>query len=216
MSLFDPQQRKENPRLRSAMALFRLAQAIKKMSQMESDPVGLSPVQVQTLLFVYHTRRDVASVGNLAKSIGTTHATAVGIVNGLLAKGLVQKQAKQEDRRITLLQLTESGRDVVAKIEDWGKTLQSAMDHLPDEVLDSFEIGLGAIVSSLQKAGHLVVAEPCHGCVHFRPNVAGSDQPHYCQAIKRYLSFAESQKECPEHAPSCDLGQEKRGGSVER
>lgn len=201
MTFFQPQKRTNSPQARVGIALFRLSQAIKKMSQMESDPHGLSPVQIQTLLFIHHTRHDVASMGALAQSIGTTHATAVGIVNGLIQKDLVQRKPKPEDRRVSLLSLTDKGKEVAANIESWGEALESAMNSIPDEILPSFELGMGAILASLQKAGYLYVAEPCLGCIHFRPSTGSEEYPHYCEAIQKYLTHEDSLKECPEHTP---------------
>lgn len=215
MSLFDPQYRKQSRAARVGMALFRLSQAIKKMSQSGGHTHGLSPVQVQTLLFIRYTRADVATVGNLANAIGATHATAVGILNGLAAKGLIVKQPSTEDRRVTLLQLTEKGRKVAEQVDDWGKSLEEALQHIPDEMLAGFETVLGAVLNTLRQRGLLVIAEPCLGCVHFRPNLReGHSEPHYCDAIQKYLTHAASLQECPEHTPKRDVAEAGRGESV--
>ncbi len=84
--MFAPQYRKDNQSARMSMALFRISQAIKKMTQEESDALGLSPIQTQALLFAAHTRNDMATVGNFASTIGTTHVTAVKILNRLVEK----------------------------------------------------------------------------------------------------------------------------------
>lgn len=200
--MFDPQRRKESQAARISMALFRISQSIKKLTQSQSDDFGLSPVQIQALLFVHHTRSDVASVGNFAKTIGTTHVTAVKIINGLVQKGMIAKAEKTEDRRVTVLSLTPAGEETASRLENWGEALEETLDHIPADVLSDFETGLGAIVSALQKEGHLVVAEPCLGCVHFRPNTGDEAAPHYCAMIKKYLTHEASRKECPEHTPS--------------
>ncbi|GBC87147.1 hypothetical protein HRbin12_01149 [bacterium HR12] len=58
-------------------------------------------------------------------------------------------------------------------------------------------------MEALRRAGALVVAAPCAGCVHFRPNAApGTRAPHQCALIERYLSEAESRMLCPEHTPA--------------
>ncbi|MFD0712543.1 MarR family winged helix-turn-helix transcriptional regulator [Paenibacillus sp. GCM10027626] len=200
--IFDPQYRKDNRSARIGMALFRMSQAIKKVTQAESDTLGLSPVQVQALLFAAHTRSDVATVGNFANTIGTTHVTAVKILNGLVRRGLIHKSQKAEDRRVTLLSLTSKGRAVVNKLDNWGHLLEEALQSIPEELLTHFEIGLGSIISTLQKKGHLVVSEPCTGCIHFLPNTGDITAPHYCKMIQKYLTHEASLQECPEHTPS--------------
>ncbi|GIP31789.1 MarR family winged helix-turn-helix transcriptional regulator [Paenibacillus sp. J2TS4] len=203
--IFDPQHRKDNRSARISMALFRMSQAIKKLTQAESDALGLSPVQIQALLFSSYTRSDVATVGNFANSIGATHVTAVKILNGLVSKGLIMKTQKYEDRRVTLLSLTSKGKEIVSKLENWGHSLEEALHPISDEVLANFELGLGTILTALQKSGHLVVAEPCLGCIHFHPNVGEAAAPHYCDLIQQYLSHEASLQECPEHASSCEV-----------
>ncbi|MFD1178011.1 MarR family winged helix-turn-helix transcriptional regulator [Paenibacillus puldeungensis] len=199
--IFDPQHRKNVRSARISMALFRLSQAIKKVTQEESDVIGLSPVQVQALLFCQYTRSDVATVGNFASTIGTTHVTAVKIVNGLVSKGLISKVQKSDDRRVTLLQLTSAGIEIIPKLENWGHVLEEALHPISDIMLANLELGLGSIISSLEDRGHLTVAEPCLGCIHFHPNVGETAQPHYCDLIHKYLTHQASLQQCPEHTP---------------
>ena len=203
--IYDPEHRKDNRSARISMALFRISQAIKKVTQLESDVFGLSPVQIQALLFSYYTRSDVATVGNFANVIGTTHVTAVKIMNGLVRKGLVIKSQNREDRRVTLLSLTSQGKDIVLKLENWGHSLEDALHSISDDVLVNFELGLGSVISAMEKRGHLVVSEPCLGCVHFHPNTGDATTPHYCKLIQKYLSHEASLKECPEHTSSFEV-----------
>ncbi|WP_110930136.1 MarR family winged helix-turn-helix transcriptional regulator [Paenibacillus bouchesdurhonensis] len=203
--IFDPQHRKDNRSARVSMALFRISQAIKKVTQAESDALGLSPVQIQALLFAAYTRSDVATVGNFAGAIGTTHVTAVKIINGLVGKGLVSKAQKPEDRRVTLLNLTAEGRVIVSQLNHWGRSLEEALGSIPDEALADFELGLGAIISAMQQRGQLVVAEPCLGCMHFHPNAGDAAAPHYCGLVQKYLTHEASLQECPEHTPSIEV-----------
>ncbi len=197
--IFDPQHRKDNRSARISMALFRMSQVIKNVTQSESNVLGLTPVQIQALLFAAYTRSDVATVGNFAKTIGTTHVTAVKILNRIVERGLIIKSQKAEDRRVTLLSLTENGWEIVYNLDGWGHILEDALQFLPEEVLTHFEFGLGSIISILQKKGHLVVSEPCLGCIHFRPDTGDTTTPHYCELIQKYLTHEASLKECPEH-----------------
>lgn len=197
--IFDPQHRKNSRSARIGMALVRLSQAIKKVTQAESDTLGLTPVQIQALLFAAHTRSDVATVGNFARTIGTTHVTAVKILNGLVRRELIFKSQKAGDRRVTLLSLTSKGKETVNKLDSWGNLLEDALQPISEELLTHFEIGLGSIISNMQKKGHLVVSEPCLGCIHFLPNAGDKATPHYCKMIKKYLTHESTLQECPEH-----------------
>lgn len=197
--MFHANDRVNNRAARVSMALFRISQAIKKITQEDSDEVGLSPVQIQSLLFIFHTRPDMASVGHLASAIGTSHVTAVKIINGLMSKGLVTKMKYPGDKRITILQLTDSGLGVVLSLDSWGERLQDALLGISEETMEHLEIGLGGIIHALRSEGYLVVAEPCMGCMHFRPNTGSEAEPHYCNMIHKFLTHEQTLKECPEH-----------------
>lgn len=199
--IFDPKLRKQNRSASLGMALFRVAQAIKTINQEESGAFGLSPVQIQALQFIHNTRDDMVNVGNFAASIGVSHVTAVKILNGLEQKGLIYKVQSSVDRRITHLRLTPEGFSSVEELIPWGTRLQGVIQALGESQYDQLEAGLGALITILQQHGHLLVAEPCEGCIHFQPNITQGEFPHYCGMIEKYLTHEASMKECPEHTP---------------
>ncbi|MCS7003375.1 MAG: MarR family transcriptional regulator, partial [Dehalococcoidia bacterium] len=172
------------------------------VSLIEGEALGLTPVQVQTLLFCAHTRPELASVGHLARSLATTHATAVGVVDGLVRRGLLERRVKPEDRRVTLLSLTPEGVSVCDQLDRWNAALEDAIDRLTLDEQVSLERGLRVLSHDLAISGHLHMIEPCPGCVHFVENAnPGALEPHYCQLFRRHMSETESQLECPKHTP---------------
>jgi DNA-binding MarR family transcriptional regulator len=199
---FDAEARRKTGSGRVTMKLLRLAGAIKQMTLAESGAAGLTPVQAQSLLFIRSTKSFAASVGNLAAALGTTHATAVGVVNGLIARGWVGRETSPRDRRVSLLRLTAEGECACERLASWAEALERSINSLSPETIQSLEHDLCAIVHSLRDAGYLPVAEPCRGCRYFRENAApGADEPHYCALIDGYLSEAESRRDCPDFAP---------------
>ncbi len=187
---------------RLTMALLRIGQATRSIALGEARELGLTPVQAQTLLFVKHTKSFATSVGQLAAHLGASHASAVGVVDGLVARGLIVREPGQRDRRVTLLRLTPAGEAVCQRLSRWGHLLAEALAGLSAQERAVLERGLGAVIWSLRAAGHLTVAEPCRGCLYFRENAApDSAEPHYCQLIERFLSEEEARKDCPDHVP---------------
>lgn len=197
--MFRADDRQHDRAARIGMSLFRISQAIKKITQLDSDEMGLSPLQIQALLFIHHTRYDMASMGNLAEVIAASHVTAVKLVNGLLEKGLVTKDKHPEDKRITLLRLTDPGLALVGRLDGWGDKLRQSLEGISEEAMHQLEVGLGGIIHRLHSSGYLVVSEPCRGCIHFRLNEEQEEGPHYCGMIHKYLTEEQSRKECPEH-----------------
>jgi DNA-binding MarR family transcriptional regulator len=187
---------------RLTMALLRIGQATRAIGLEEAREVGLTPVQAQSLLFVRRTKSFATSVGNLARFLGATHASTVGVVDALVGRGLLLRTVRERDRRVTLLRTTEDGDAVCQRLERWGHLLQEALAPLTAEQRAELERGLGAVVWSLKAAGHLWVAEPCRGCVHFAENaVPGEPEPHHCRLIDGFLGEDESRRDCPDHKP---------------
>ncbi len=205
-------------------ALLRIGQATRAIGLEEAREIGLTPVQAETLLFIKRTKSFATSIGSLATHLGATHASTVGVVDALVARGLVERRSSGVDRRVTLLRLTEAGEETCRQLERWGHLLEEALAGLSDDDRVALERGLGAVIWSLRTAGYLEVAEPCRGCVYFEENAApGSPEPHHCRLINAYLSEEESLKDCPDHVPLAhadatpsreDLG--SRTGSRER
>ena len=202
MSIYDPEHRRESPAACVGMAILRMSQAVKRLGLAEAEEEGLTPVQAQTLLFVRHTKPFLTSIGCLAAALGTTHVTAIGVVDGLIRRGLLTKEPSQLDRRVTLLRLTPDGERICQNLDRFGHTLEEALSGLDGADLAALEQQLGGLVWSLRAAGALQVAEPCRGCIYFKENAApDSPAPHQCGLIQRFLSEAGSRLDRPDHTP---------------
>jgi len=68
----------------------------------------LSVPQYRTLAFVY--RNEGASLSDVCDHIGLTLSTMSTLIDGLVARGLVNRRTDPEDRRCMILTLTEPGR----------------------------------------------------------------------------------------------------------
>jgi DNA-binding MarR family transcriptional regulator len=207
MTVFDPELRQRSRAARIAMALLRLTHAVKAISTDEVKGLGLTPMQAQALLWIRYTKPFLTSVGRLAQALGVTHVTAIGVIDALEREGLVTRHTSRLDRRVTLLRLTPAGEAVAERLVHFGHTLETALSSLDEQELAALERGLGAVVWSLRAGGLLQVAEACRGCVYFRENVApGTNEPHRCDLIERFLSEQEARLACPDYAPESPQG----------
>jgi DNA-binding MarR family transcriptional regulator len=184
-------------------SLLRLSRALEAALREGAGELGLTPAQAETLRFAGRIRPDMATVGQLARVLGVRHATAVGICEPLVERGLVERRPHPYDGRRRVLALTRRGRALLARLDRITAALRESLAGLDPASLEHLELGLGALVAGLRRTGALVVAAPCAGCVHFRPNAApGTAAPHRCALIERYLLEAESRMLCPEHTPA--------------
>lgn len=202
MSLHDPINRRARPTAQLSMMLLRLTGAVKRLTLVDSQSVGLTPVQAQTLLFVRDTKSFATSIGQLAATLGTSHPTAVGVVAGLVTRGLIVKTTAEDDRRVTLLRLTSTGQALCDRLDDWAGRIEASLAGLGAPERAALDYGLGALVDALRDAGVLSVAEACHGCRFFQPNQRrGASEPHHCALIDRFFDQAEADRDCPDFSP---------------
>ena len=101
-----------------ALADFRQAvREFLRFSETAAAAAGLTPRQHQALLALQGKRGPaLLSVGDLAARLYVRHHSAVGLVDRLVTEKLVSRSSSTEDRRLVLIQLTERGENVLAKL----------------------------------------------------------------------------------------------------
>ncbi|GBD23518.1 hypothetical protein HRbin29_01184 [bacterium HR29] len=181
--------------------LLHLARAVESAMRWSLQGLGLTPAQAETLRFIATTRPDVATVGWLAKTLGVRHATAVGILEPLVERGLVERHPHPWDGRQSVLALTPAGAELAERLRAAEEALLEVVDARSEEERACIERGLQALVRAMVDAGLIVVAAPCAGCAHFRPNAHGPGR-HHCALIDRELPDEQSRLNCPEHEPA--------------
>jgi DNA-binding MarR family transcriptional regulator len=86
------------------------------------------------------------SMSRLAAALGVSVASATGIVDRMESRGLVERRHSDDDRRVIVVHLTESGRDLFQKVErQRRKHLAGLVQRLTDEEIDAFLFGLRAL-----------------------------------------------------------------------
>ncbi|MBS4729447.1 MarR family transcriptional regulator [Mycobacterium sp. SM1] len=181
-------------------ALLRLSRLVAGELRSATGELGLTPAQAEALRFAARIRPDMATPGQLARVLGVRSPTAIGIVAPLVERGLLVRRTHPYDRRRSILALTAAGRDLYDRLERLTADLEAALADLEPAALEQIEAGLGALVGVFVRDGRLVVAAPCAGCIHYRPNAApGSPLPHRCALLRRNLSASEAAMDCPEH-----------------
>lgn len=199
---FDPRQRRQ-PSGQTAIALYRISQAIDLLLRQRAQRAGLSPAQIRALIFLKYARPGVRTIGGLAERLGATYATASGVADALERKDLARRQPLPADQRVTTLELTPRGRQQTEQVEDILAEIEAAVNALPPADQAALLRGVQAVVRRLQQAGYVRVYEMCWGCQFFRPHAHPHDphRPHHCAFVDAPLSEPETYLECPDAAP---------------
>ena len=113
----------------------------------ETEAHGLTPVQYGALSKVGLTPG--VDQRTLARSIGLDTSTIAGVIDRLEARGLMQRKASPEDRRVRLLSLTDEGLNLLQAVEpDMLKAQMRILQPLPAAERDEFMRMLRSLVTA--------------------------------------------------------------------
>jgi DNA-binding MarR family transcriptional regulator len=79
---------------------------------------GLEPLEHQVLLQVHGSRREMLYVNHVAERLDIAPAFASKLIRGLEARGLVTRSQSAIDKRITEVRLTQTGRQLLHRINE--------------------------------------------------------------------------------------------------
>jgi DNA-binding MarR family transcriptional regulator len=93
--------------------MFLLMGRIKTGMITVAEEYDLTPVQVAAM---YAVLKGDTQMGQVANRLHCDASNATGIVDRLVARGLVRRQESEQDRRVKILQLTEKGSATIDAI----------------------------------------------------------------------------------------------------
>ncbi len=110
---------REAPREADYHRLARFRFALRKFLRFSEEAArraGISPGQYQLLLFVRSFGSDPPAVAELADRLQVLHQSAVGLVDRCVRARLVRRRRDSVDRRRVRVELTPSGRRLLARL----------------------------------------------------------------------------------------------------
>lgn len=118
----------------------------------------LTPPQFWALYAIAGTQR--IKMSPLAECLGLSMGAASTLVDRLVGRGLVQREADPQDRRAVYVSLTDKGNHVLEEAQAARRELnQQAFEHMAPEVRRQLVSGLQAMVSTWESLG--VKSRPC-------------------------------------------------------
>ncbi|MDG0811251.1 MarR family winged helix-turn-helix transcriptional regulator [Cohnella rhizosphaerae] len=115
-----------------SFSIFSLARSHHRLAGQLLREAGLYPGQELVLMQLWH--RDGQSQNSLSRSLRLDHSTIAKSVRRLEDAGLVSCSRSEEDKRVTLVSLTQAGRDYEAKVNQaWSKIDEMTIENLSDE-----------------------------------------------------------------------------------
>jgi len=113
---------------------------------------GVTLAQCHVLLEIENSKK--TTTGQIAANLGLDKSTLSRTIDNLVKLGLVERQANPDDRRYTLLSLTNIGEKTCSKINSKANMFyRRVFDMLPQEkregLISNFELLVGAVGETL-------------------------------------------------------------------
>ncbi len=200
-SVFGPEKQHQRVDSKIVVALERSNQAFRVLLWERAQQHGLSPIQIQILVFLASHDVELCRVGHLAREFGVTAATISDAVSTLATKKLIVRVGSPDDRRAINLKLSPAGKRLALKLGDWADAVRDALSALSPRDQVALLESLMKLIAALRQAGIVSVARMCISCKHFVEKPLSGPGPHFCLLLEKPLPTTNLRVDCPEHVP---------------
>jgi DNA-binding MarR family transcriptional regulator len=193
-SIFDPAAQLARPDFKIIVAMERLSEAFRVLLWEHAKSLGISPIQIQILIFLRYQAKEKCKVGFLAHEFNMTKATVSEAVKTLEQKALLHRQPDPADTRSHSLHLTPAGFDVAAQASLFANPMLQPLSHLSALDQSALLENLLGIIAQLQRAGIISLQRMCFSCRFYQQK----DKGHFCQFLDKPLKNGELRVDCTE------------------
>jgi DNA-binding MarR family transcriptional regulator len=175
--------------------LERLSDAIKTLLWEQAKAHGISPIQIQILLFVSNHRSELCNVTHLAQEFNVTKPTVSDAVRVLHQKGYLEKDNSSADSRSYSLFVTEAGKKLIDRISGYLQPLENILHEYDQPQLAPLFHSITDLIYQLNQQGILQVQRTCFGCQFY----VKQPEHHYCNLLQTQLKATDIRLDCPEY-----------------
>lgn len=175
--------------------LERIGDVFKTLLWQKAKVHGISPIQIQILLFVASHNSALCNVSYLAKEFNVTKPTISDAVKVLLKKDFVGKDNSPLDSRRYNLVLSPAGKQLVEELLDYTIPVATTLENINEQELKSFFATLTKIIYELNKKAIIQVQRTCFGCRFYEGN---QQDEHYCKLLSQKLKMQDIRLDCLE------------------
>jgi len=194
-SSFNPAQQEKDISSKIVAGMERISEVFKILLWEKAKLVGLSPIQIQILIFIAFHKQNLCNVSHLAKEFNITKPTISDAVKALDKKKLIIKDFSSPDSRRYSILLSELGTNMVSKTYNFSNPLKNQINSFSQIELESMFKTLSELIYKLNRTGILNIQRTCYSC-KFHQKQQKSD---YCNLLQKQLLNEEIRLDCPEH-----------------
>jgi DNA-binding MarR family transcriptional regulator len=174
--------------------LERLSQVFKVLLWEKAKQYGLSPIQIQLLIFIQHHTSDKSTVSYLAQEFNVTKPTISDAVKVLEQKKIIKKKADTGDTRSYTIQLTTAGKNIVLDTEHFVNPVTEVIAGISQPEKIVLWQNIIRLINQLHQTGTIAVQRTCHYCKHF----SAKNKTPYCKLLEQKLLLQDIRIDCAE------------------
>lgn len=193
-SIFDTEFQQNDLTSKIVVGLERISEVFKSLLWEQAKALGLSPIQIQIMIFVAYHEDELCNVSHLAKEFSITKPTISDAVRVLEVKQLIHKTYGTSDGRSYTISLSDKGLQIVEQTHNFASPIKNQLDKMDITKLEVVYQTLTKLIYSLNKSGVIGVQRMCSGCKFYD----GDDHKHYCHYIKKDILPNDLKLDCPE------------------
>ncbi len=193
-SIFDPAAQNENLPLKIVAGLERISKTFRALLWDHAKVTGLSPIQIQILVFIRFHRSGLNSVSLLASEFNVSKATISDSVKILNDKDLIKKQPSDLDKRAYTISLTEKGSKIVREAGNFADPIKEIVEKISKADQRDFFSHIVEVIWALNKSEILSMQRMCFNCNYYTKK----KKQGYCNLMKRVLAKEDLRLDCPE------------------
>lgn len=179
-----------------AYGLGRISDVYKSLLWQQAKLHGISPIQIQILIYVEHNSPENCNVSNLAKVFQVTKPTISDAIRVLINKDYLLKDHSPTDSRRYNVVLTTKGNDLVKELSAYDQPIKSLFADYPEEKqLEIYQMLVQA-VTQMNDAGIIQVQQNCFSCKFYSRDKSAS---HYCNLMQKPLEQGDIRLNCADH-----------------
>ena len=179
--------------LKIVHGLERISDVFKTLLWEKAKVHGISPIQIQIILFISTHNQEHCNVSHLAKEFNLTKATISDAVRVLLVKGLLEKDYTPTDRRRFNLRLTHQGHKMLSNLSEYFAPVSEEVQKLSEFQQESLFQSITKLIYQLNQKGIIQVQRTCFNCRFYSGN---RDDQHFCNFLDQNLVNREMQLDC--------------------
>jgi DNA-binding MarR family transcriptional regulator len=197
---FNPHYNSINTTSKIVVALERISEAFRVLLWQAGKEHGLSPLQIQLLIFLLHHPAIQRKVSYLAQEFNMTKPTISDAVRSLTDKELITKETEPLDTRSYTIHLTQKGRMLAEETATFTQQLGNALAGTAPIEQELLLEQLLRLIHSFHQEGILTMQRTCFTCrYHIKNSMSDGAGHSYCNILEQPLGAADVRIDCPHH-----------------